>query len=98
MMKTKKEIWKHRKKKDFYRVMEIISGGAIVYGGLQMAAMGELVKVIPATETTVMIMGTLLGLLLAICGDISRRLFKGLRIMENREWKEDEKRVLRRAS
>lgn len=94
--RSKKAMWKHRRKKDFYRVMEIVSAGVMVYGICQIAAMEEMTKVIPKTEITVMIMGTLMGVLLVVCGYISRRLFRGLRIMENREWKEDEHRVYRR--
>lgn len=96
--RSKKAMWKHRKKKDFYRVMEIISAEVMVYGIFQIAATEEMTKVIPQAEITIMIMGTLMGLLLVICGYISRRLFRGLRIMENREWKEDELRVIRKCA
>ena len=97
-MRKKSNVWKHRKKKDFYRIMEIVSIGIIGYGGLQLAAVEELTKVIPETEFTVMIMGIIIGFLIIVIGEISRRLFRGLRIMEMREWKEDERRVYHRAS
>ena len=70
-----------------------MSNGTIAYGVLQVAAVEDLVKVIPETETTVMIMGVIMGLLIMILGEVSRRLFRGLRIMEMQEWREDEKRV-----
>lgn len=98
MQTKRREVWKHRKKKDFYRVMEIMSVGFMGYGGLQLAAVEEMVKVIPATETTMTVMGIIMGILIIILGAISRRLFRGLRIMESKEWREDEKRVHQRAS
>lgn len=94
---SRKQIWKHRKKCDFYRVMEIISAGFVGYGGLQIAAAEEMAKVIPKTEMTLIVMGTVLGLMIIVLGWLSRRLFKGLRIAEMKAWKEDEKRVYRRA-
>ena len=93
----KSKIWKHRKKCDFYRVMEIVSAGFMAYGGLQIAAAEEMAKAVPATEMTLIVMGTLLGVMIIALGWVSRRLFKGLRIMEMKAWKEDEKRACRRA-
>ena len=94
----KSKIWKHRKKCDFYRVMEIVSAGFMGYGMLQIAAAEEMAKAVPATEMTLIVMGTILGLLIIALGWVSRRLFKGLRIAEMKTWEEDEKRVLRRVS
>ena len=94
----KSKIWKHRKKCDFYRVMEIVSAGFMAYGGLQIAAAEEMAKAVPATEMTLIVMGTLLGVMIIALGWVSRRLFKGLRIMEMKAWKEDEKRVCRRTA
>ena len=93
----KSKIWKHRKKCDFYRVMEIVSAGFMAYGGLQIAAAEEMAKAVPATEMTLIVMGTILGILIIALGWLSRRLFKGLRIAEMKAWKEDEKRACRRA-
>lgn len=93
----KSKIWKHRKKCDFYRIMEIVSAGFMAYGGLQIAAAEEMAKAVPATEMTLIVMGTLLGVMIIALGWVSRRLFKGLRIMEMKAWKEDEKRACRRA-
>lgn len=87
----KSKIWKHRKKYDFYRVMEIVSAGFMGYGMLQIAAAEEMAKTIPKTEMTLIVMGTILGLLIIALGWLSRRLFKGLRIAEMKAWKEDEK-------
>ena len=93
----KSKIWKHRKKCDFYRVMEIVSAGFMGYGMLQIAAAEEMAKAVPATEMTLIVMGTILGILIVALGELSRRLFKGLRIAEMKAWKEDEKLVYRRA-
>lgn len=93
----KSKIWKHRKKCDFYRVMEIVSTGFMAYGGLQIAAAEEMAKAVPVTEMTLIVMGTLLGVMIIALGWVGRRLFRGLRITEMKAWKEDEKRACRRA-
>ena len=92
----KSKIWKHRKKCDFYRVMEIVSAGFMAYGGLQIAAAEEMAKAVPGTDMALIVVGTMLGLILILLGEVSRRVFKGLRIAERKYWREDEKRVCRR--
>ena len=77
--------------------MEIVSTGFMAYGGLQIAAAEEMAKAVPVTEMTLIVMGTLLGVMIIALGWVGRRLFRGLRITEMKAWKEDEKRACRRA-
>lgn len=94
----KKIILKKRRKCNFYRTMEIASEFVMVYGFLHMAAVEGLSKAVPETSFLMIVIGCLIGVAVTGLGYLMRRLFHGLRIMEMKEWKEDEKRVLKRVA